>query len=443
MPTFTITDLGSKGEGVGKHEGLILFVEKALPGDVIEAEITKLTPRYGFAKLKRIETPSPDRIEAPCPLVSTCGSCQIQSLAYSAQLRWKEQKVRSAFARIAHLPDASIEPILGMETPFYYRNKAQFPACWVNKKLALGFYKVGSHDIVDVPTCAVQHPAMNLVLSRLRDYFALHPVSVYSEKEHKGLLRHVVMRVSILTGKVLLCLVINGRKFPSIDFLVSWVKASNVLEGVVINIHTQRNNVIMGHECQLVWGKDHLIDTIGTLQFRISPLSFFQVNPTQTKVLYDQVLEAAALTGKETVLDMFSGIGTIALYLASHALKVVGLEEVSQAVEDATFNAALNKCQNVEFLCGDAEIRLKQYTDEGKKADVVVLDPPRKGCEKALLHDIVALAPSRIIYVSCDPATLARDSVELIAGGYQLKTCKLVDLFPHTIHVESVALFIK
>lgn len=443
LSPFLITDLGSKGEGIGKCQGLTLFVENTLPGDIVEAQLIRQTPRYGFAKLVRLNTPSPNRVQAPCAYVGTCGSCQIQSMAYAAQLRWKKEKIEAAFKRISHLPDMQVGAMYAMQDAYFYRNKAQFPVRLHQGKIQIGFYQTGSHEVVDIDACLVQHPALNTVLVALRAYFIAHPVSVYSEKKHKGLLRHIVMRVSWQTGKVLLCLVINGKEFPRWEALVSALEPTGLLEGVVLNRHEEKNNVIMGKESVCVWGQGALVDTLEGLSFRISPTSFYQINPVQTEVLYQRVLQAAQLTGQEIVLDLFSGIGTIALFLAKHAGQVVGIEEVAEAVEDARYNATQNQIQNADFLCGDVYTQLAAYREKNLKADVIVLDPPRKGCERPVIDEILAASPTRIVYVSCDPATLARDSVHILAGGYRLAACEGVDLFPHTVHIETVALFSK
>ncbi len=449
MPQLTITDLGSKGEGIGKQAGLTVFVPGGLPKDEVEVEITKSQPRFSFGNIKSFIAASPDRVTPKCPLVGICGGCQIQAYRYDAQLNWKQQKIKDTFQRIGHLPDVSVEPVLGMKSPYFYRNKAQFPVALIQKKQTIGFYALSSHTLVDVPTCCIQHPSINAVLTQFREYLRRYPVSIYSEKTHKGLLRHVVMRVSVHTGKVLLSFVINGKDLSNSEKIIAFMTdpfenpAVGLIEGIVLNFNSRPGNGIMGPYSRVVWGQGFLTDKIGDLTFRISPLSFFQVNPLQTEVLYQEVLSMSELTKKETVLDVFSGIGSISLYVAAHAKQVWGIEAVSQAVEDAQYNAIENKLTNVEFFSGSAENILPEWVLEGKSADVVILDPPRKGCDRVVLEAVSEISSEKIIYVSCDPATLARDAAILVQKGFEVEKIQPVDLFPHTVHIETVALFRK
>ena len=438
---MTIEDLGNNGEGVGKIEGFTLFVEGAIPGDEVEVRVVKAKKNYGYGKLMQIIKPSLHRIQPPCPYVPRCGGCQIQHIDYGKQLNLKRKKVQSHLERIGGLKDIKVHPTIGMDKPYHYRNKALFPIGMENGEVQIGFFAPRSHRIIDMNQCLIQHPITEKVIELVRDFVKKHSISIYDEKEHTGLLRHILVRTSWHTQEVQVCFVINGTEIPYVDILIQELQQIPHLAGVILSRNTERTNVALGETIEVLWGKECITDYIGELEFRISPLSFFQVNPIQTKVLYDKALEYAGLTGEEIVWDAYCGIGTISLFLAQKAKKVYGVEIVEAAIENAKVNAKLNQIENVEFFVGKAEEVIPQKLRyEGIKADVIVVDPPRKGCDPVLLDTIVDMAPKRIVYVSCDSATLARDLKILMEKGYEVKEVQPVDMFGHTVHVESIIL---
>ena len=446
-----IQDMGSEGEGIGRYEGFTFFVKGALPGDEILAKVMKLKKNYGYARMERIVVTSQDRVEPVCELFGRCGGCQLQHLAYPKQLEYKQKKVKDCLRRIAKIENPPLEEPVGMENPYYYRNKAQFP---VGRKTdgsaAIGFFAGHSHTIVDMNHCYIQEPINHVILQSVRLFLDEFKVSIYDETLHQGLLRHFLTRVGFITGEVMVCLVLNGNEFPYIErfverlrlVLAEQTERAYTLASVCVNVNTERTNVILGSEVLVCFGRPFIFDLIGEVKFRISPLSFFQVNPLQTRRLYDAVLEFADLHGNEVVWDLYCGIGTISLYLAAHAARVFGVEIVPQAIEDARENAVLNGVSNAEFFVGAAEIVLPQMLSGQKEisADVVILDPPRKGCDYALLETVCLLLPEKIVYVSCDPATLARDVAWLSEKGYQMKRGKVFDQFGQSGHVETVVL---
>lgn len=443
--TLSITDLGSSGEGIGKVDGFTLFVKDALIGDTVQAKVIKMKKSYGYGRLMEILSPSPYRTEARCPQARACGGCQIQPLAYENQLIYKENKVRELLERVGKIGEYRMEPIIGMEEPWYYRNKAQFPV-GQNKEgdIVAGFYAGRTHSIVPVDECFIQHPMnrqlMNIVKKWMKDY----KVSPYNEVNHTGLVRHIFTRIGKYTGEIMVCLVINGKRIPAADELVNALKNVSGMTSICLNINQEKSNVILGNTVKCLWGKPYITDKIGDVAYQISPLSFFQVNPVQTQKLYRTALEYAGLTGEETVWDLYCGIGTISLFLAQCAKKVYGVEIVPQAIEDARKNALLNRIENAEFFVGKAEEVLpEQYEKYGVYADVIVVDPPRKGCDEKLLQCMVQMAPKRIVYVSCDPATLARDLHFLEENGYKARKVRCVDMFSHSVHVETVCLLTR
>ena len=441
---MTIHDLGNHGEGVGKVENFTLFVEGAIPGDEIEVRVVKVKKKYGYGKLIKIINPSPYRVEPICPITQKCGGCQIQHIQYEEQLKIKYKKVKDHLERIGGLKNVLIHPVIGMDHPYCYRNKALFPVGMSNGEVQIGFFAPRSHNIMDMDQCYIQHPVTEKVIFLIREFITKYHLSIYDEKEHTGLLRHILVRTSWNTKEVLVCLVINGKKIPYADQLVQYLQQIPHIVGILLSINEERTNVALGEKIQVLWGKDYIVDSIGELQFHISPLSFFQVNPIQTKILYDKALEYAALTGEEVVWDAYCGIGTISLFLAQKAKCVYGVEIVDAAINNAKENAKLNHINNVEFFVGKAEEVIPQkLKEEGIKADVMVVDPPRKGCDSELLKTIVEMSPDRMIYVSCDSATLARDLKYLVEKGYAVKEVQPVDLFPQTMHVETVCLLSK
>ena len=442
LVTLEITDLGSSGEGIGKVDGYTLFVKDALIGDVIEAKIIKTKKNYGYGRLMTILTPSPARVEARCPQARACGGCQIQPLDYAKQLEYKENKVKELLDRVGKVSDYVMEPIIGMEDPWYYRNKAQFPVGTSKEgEIVTGFYAGRTHSIVPVQECFIQHPLNEQLMAIVRQWMNEFNVTAYDETKQTGLVRHIFTRIGKYTGEVMVCLVINGKKIPKPEVLIERLKAVEGMTSICLNINRENTNVILGKTIKCLWGQDYITDKIGDIAYRISPLSFFQVNPIQTQKLYGTALEYAELTGNETVWDLYCGIGTISLFLGKAAKKVCGVEIVPEAIADAKENAKLNGIENADFFVGKAEDVLpEQYDKYGVYADVIVVDPPRKGCDEKLLQCMVEMAPKRIVYVSCDPATLARDLNFLEANGYKVKKVRCTDMFPHSTHVETVCL---
>ena len=442
LVTLEITDLGSSGEGIGKVDGYTLFIKDALIGDVIEAKIIKTKKNYGYGRLMTILTPSPARVEARCPQARACGGCQIQPLDYAKQLEYKENKVKELLDRVGKVSDYVMEPIIGMEDPWYYRNKAQFPVGTSKEgEIVTGFYAGRTHSIVPVQECFIQHPLNEQLMAIVRQWMNEFNVTAYDETKQTGLVRHIFTRIGKYTGEVMVCLVINGKKIPKPEVLIERLKAVEGMTSICLNINRENTNVILGKTIKCLWGQDYITDKIGDIAYRISPLSFFQVNPIQTQKLYGTALEYAELTGNETVWDLYCGIGTISLFLAKAAKKVCGVEIVPEAIADAKENAKLNGIENADFFVGKAEDVLpEQYDKYGVYADVIVVDPPRKGCDEKLLQCMVEMAPKRIVYVSCDPATLARDLNFLEANGYKVKKVRCTDMFPHSTHVETVCL---
>jgi len=441
--TVTIEDIGHKGEGIGKVKGIPLFIQGGLPGDELKVEITKLKKNYGFASLLEIQKPSNKRVIPRCPLAEVCGGCQIMGMNYSEQLNIKTQRVRETLKRIGKI-DAPVNETLGMDEPYHYRNKAQFPIGMDGTTPIMGFFKTGTHEIVNTEHCYIQHPVNDVLTKIVKEYIAKHSVTVYDERSRKGLLRHMISRISNKTGEVMVIFVINGKELPHQEKLIGTLKKEvENLKTVVQNINTKNTNVIFGDQTTTLYGDGFIVDQIKDLSFYISPRSFFQVNPIQTRVLYEKALEYAKLTGDETVFDLYCGIGSISLFLAQKANKVYGIEIVPEAVEDAKKNATLNKLTNTQFILGAAEDAVPKLYEKAITADVVVVDPPRKGCEEKVLETMVKMDPKRIVYVSCNPSTLARDLAYLEEHGYKTQEVQPVDLFPHSAHVEAVALLTK
>lgn len=440
-----ITDLGTSGEGIGKVDGFTVFVKDALIGDVVEAKMMKVKKNYGYGRLMTILTPSLARVEARCPQARACGGCQIQPLAYEKQLEYKENKVRELLERVGQVKDYVMEPIIGMEEPWYYRNKAQFPVgTSKDGEIVTGFYAGRTHSIVPIKECFIQHPLNEEIMAIVRQWMTDYQISAYDETKHSGLIRHIFTRIGKYTGEVMVCLVINGKKIPMQEELVQRLTVIEGMKSICLNINRENTNVILGKDVKCLWGQSYITDTIGDIAYHISPLSFFQVNPIQTQKLYATALEYAGLTGNETVWDLYCGIGTISLFLAKAAKKVYGVEIVPEAIADAKENATLNNIENAEFFVGKAEDVLpQQYAQNGVYADVIVVDPPRKGCDEKLLQCMVEMAPKRIVYVSCDPATLARDLKFLEGHEYKVQKVRCTDMFAHSVHVETVCLLSK
>ena len=438
----TIEDLSEEGTGIGKFEGMTFFIKDAVIGDRVRAKIMKMKKNYGFARLMEVLTPSPDRVEPLCPVARQCGGCQIQAMSYEAQLAFKTRKVESNLKRIGKFEEIPMESIIGMEDPFHYRNKAQFPF-GKNRdgKIITGFYAGRTHSIIENTSCHLGKEVNEEILEKILAWMNAFHVEPYNEATGKGLMRHSLIRCGFRTGEIMVCLVINGRKIPGEEALVDSLKIIPGMTSISLNVNKEKTNVILGREVINLWGRPYIEDYIGEVKYQISPLSFFQVNPVQTERLYGKALEYAGLTGEETVWDLYCGIGTISLFLARKARKVYGVEIIPDAIEDARRNASLNGFTNTEFYVGKAEEVLpEKYEKEGVRADVIVVDPPRKGCDENLLSTMVKMQPERIVYVSCDSATLARDLRYLCDNGYELKRVCPADMFPQTVHVETVVL---
>ena len=442
----TIESMGSAGEGIGKMDGYPLFVKDTFPGDKARVSLTKVKKTYAFARLVELLEPSPDREEPRCAQHRRCGGCQIQGLSYEKQLLYKEEKVREDLKRLGGFIDPPVGPVLGMDEPYRYRNKAQFPFGKDKEgRIVTGFYAGRTHSIVPETDCALGIRENQTILKMILDFLNEHHIEPYDENTGKGLLRHVLIRKGFATGEIMVSLVINGRKFPQIEKLADRLFMIPGMTSLTLNVNQKNTNVILGDEIIPVRGQTYITDKIGDISYRISPLSFYQVNPVQTEKLYRTALEYAGLSGQETVWELYCGIGTISLFLARSAKKVYGVEIVPQAVEDAKHNAELNGISNVEFYLGKAEEVLpEKYEKEDIHADVIVIDPPRKGCDSACLETMLAMAPERIVYVSCDPATFARDLKLLCAdGSYELTKVQPVDMFPQTAGVENVGLLVR
>ncbi len=461
--TIVIEDISEDGAGIGKTEGFTWFVKDTVIGDVVEAKVMKKKKNYGFARLVRVITPSPDRVEPKCAVARACGGCQLQAMDYKAQLRFKERKIYGHLTRIGGVEELALpgevrvgredaagggesvlemEPILGMENPWRYRNKAQFP-CGRNKdgKIVFGFYAGRTHAIIEQNDCVLGIEENGKILEIIGQFMEEFGIEPYDEQGHSGLVRHVLIRKGFKTGEIMVCLVMNGDKLAHGEELVKRLKKVEGMVSVSCNINRERTNVILGEKMVNLFGPGYITDRIGAVTYRISPQSFYQVNPLQTEKLYQTALEYAGLTGEETVWDLYCGIGTISLFLAQKAKKVYGVEIVPAAVEDARENARINGITNAEFYTGRAEAVLpEQYEKNGISADVIVVDPPRKGCDKACLDTIVKMAPERVVYISCDSATLARDVKYLRERGYQVKRVRGIDQFGHCVHTETCVL---
>jgi len=444
MVTLTVEDLGHSGEGVGRWEGFTVFVPGGVPGDQVEVRITEVKKNYARAALRQVAVPSPHRVAARCPAVGECGGCPLQVIAYPEQLRLKRQQVVEALRRLGKLEEVPVHPTLGMDDPWEYRNKAQFPVGFRGGRVIAGFFAPGTHRIVDIDQCHIQHPLGNEIMRTVKELAQRYQIPIYDEVRHQGILRHVLVRVGRHTGEAMAVLVTNGPAFPHGRRLAAdLMERVPAVVSVVENINPERTNVVLGRENRVLAGRDHILDRIGDLVFAISPVSFFQVNPAQTEVLYGKALEYAGLTGAETVLDVYCGIGTISLFLARQAREVIGIEVVPEAIDDARENARRNGIGNARFICGDAAETMPELARKGIRADVIVVDPPRKGCDRPVLEAMAQMGPRRIVYVSCNPASLARDLGILQELGYRTVEVQPVDMFPHTAHVECVALVSK
>lgn len=479
--SLEIIGLTHEGEGVGRVDGFTLFVQGALPGETVRARVMKVKKTYGYARLMEIVEPSADRVEAPCAIYKQCGGCQLQHMDYAAQLRWKRQHVIDSLERIGKLrvagderavagnvdesgsADAAkdggersviVHPTIGMDEPWRYRNKASVPMGMAisdvkggaeglpqpdlnGKHLIGGFYARGSHRIIDMDECLIQHNSNDDIVAKVKAIGRELGITAYNEETGQGILRHVMARVGFVTGEAMIVLITNGSRIPNVEQWITRIREDvRGVKSIVQNVNKRDTNVIFGDVTKVLWGSDVIYDELDGIRFAISARSFYQVNPVQTVALYRKAVEYAALTGSENVIDAYCGIGTISLFLARQAGHVHGVEIVPEAIEDAKRNAALNGIANASFEAGPAEVVIPRWRQEGIVPDVIVVDPPRKGCDEALLDTILAMKPERVVYVSCNPATLARDLRVLEDGGYRTVEVTPVDMFPHTVHVE-------
>ncbi|WP_026569250.1 23S rRNA (uracil(1939)-C(5))-methyltransferase RlmD [Sediminibacillus sp. JSM 1682029] len=438
---LSFQDLTHEGAGVGKVEGYPLFVPYALPGETAKVKVVKVNKNFGFGKLLDIKEVSPERVEPPCDVYVQCGGCQLQHMSYALQLEMKQNQVKNALRKIAHLEDVPVHPVLGMEDPWRYRNKVQIPVGERDGELITGFYQKRSHKIIEgMDRCVIQDEVNDRMVEVVRRMADRLGISAYEEESDKGVLRHIMVRTGQETGETMIVLITRTEELPHQEELVKEIHETYPhVKSIVHNVNKKKTNVIFGKDTKVLWGNEYIYDTIGDIKFAISARSFYQVNPPQTKRLYDTALEYAALTGGETVVDAYCGIGTISLFLAQQAKKVYGVEIVQEAIADAKKNAKLNHIENAEFYVGEAEKVMPWWTAQGLRPDVIVVDPPRKGCDEALLEAMVTMKPERIVYVSCNPSTLARDLRILEDGGYETKQVQPVDMFPQTGHIEAVA----
>ena len=437
-----ITGMTSEGAGVCRVEGTVVFVPGAAPGDRLRVRILKTARTHAFGRVEEVLSPGPGRQEPDCPIARPCGGCVYRHMTYPAELACKQQKVEDALRRIGGFTDLPVRPILGAEEPDRYRNKALLPVGKdADGHAVVGFFARNSHRVVPCRSCLLQPAAFDAIAAAFCQFIDTCGISVYDEATHTGLVRHLYLRRADITQQIMVCAVLNGSHLPHSDAFVQAVRAASPeVAGVLVNVNTARTNVVLGRTCQTLWGTGSITDTLCGLQFRISPLSFYQVNRTQAERLYNKAAAYAALTGEETLLDLYCGAGTIGLSMAAKARRLIGVEIIPEAIENAKENARNNGVENAEFLAADAAQAADMLEKRGEKPDVVVVDPPRKGCDDALLHTIARMAPRRLVYVSCDPATLARDLARLVPLGYIPLEATPVDLFPRTAHVETVVL---
>ncbi|SMC46430.1 23S rRNA (uracil(1939)-C(5))-methyltransferase RlmD [Sporomusa malonica] len=439
-----ITGLGHSGEGVGRYQDFTVFVPQALPGEKVAAVITTVKKTYAVGRLKDVLMPSPHRIIPECGIYNECGGCQLQHLSYQEQLNAKRQQVVDAVTRIGKLPEVKVHPTLGADNPWYYRNKMQFPVGHKNGKVVVGCFTQGSHDIVDTDNCLIQHQINNDIVREVRTVIDELGIETYDEHTGQGIIRHVLGRVGTATGEVMVVLVTATDRLPQRETIIERLKNKIPnLVSIVQNVNTVRTNIIMGNKTVTIWGRDTITDKLGEFSFAISARSFFQVNTTQAEVLYNQAVQYAGLNGAETVIDAYCGTGTITLFLARKAAQVYGIEVVEPAILDARQNAINNNVANVEFIVGDTVDVMPRLYKQGLRPDVIVVDPPRAGCEPKVLETFARMEPKRIVYVSCNPASLARDLAVLSSLGYIAQEIQPVDMFPQTFHVESVAVIEK
>lgn len=448
-----VSGLGFEGEGVAKVEGFPVFIQGALVGEKVKVKIIKVSKNFAFGKLIEVIETSEHRREPVCSIYKRCGGCGLQHLSYEGQLDFKKSRVKDVLERVGKLRVSEnsqavngdggvvLHDTIGMKEPYRYRNKVQLPVGEENGEIKIGFYAQRSHEIIDMNTCHIQDEVGDKVVALTKEWMKKYSIKPYDEKNHKGTVRHIMIRRGFNTNEVMVVLVTRTRELSHKEEFVDLIREN--IEGIISiiqNVNNKKTNVILGEENITLFGENHISDYIRQFKFNISPQSFFQVNPVQTEVLYSKAMEYAGLTGKETVFDAYCGAGTISLFLSQKAKKVYGVEIVEQAIEDARVNAKENNIDNVEFIVGKSEEVIPELIEKGIKADVMVVDPPRKGCEKSLLEAIGKMQPDRIVYVSCDPGTLARDLAILEGEGYRTVEVQPVDMFPQGAHVECCCL---
>jgi len=439
-----IVGIGYEGEGIAKIEGFPIFIEGAIIGEKVKVLIVQAKKSYAYGKLLEVIEASEDRVEPPCKYFKRCGGCTIQHMNYKKQLEFKHERVKDCVSKLGGLSKDLVKFPIGMDVPYRYRNKVQLPVGLVDGKLSIGFYAPRSHNIIDMETCLIQDEVADKVASIVRAWMEKNSIkagSVNGGFNKNGEIRHIVIRRGFTTNEVMVVIVSTKNTLTCKDELIEELKANvDGLKSVILNVNKEATNVILGEKCITLWGEDAITDYIGEFKFNISPKSFFQVNPKQTDILYHKALEYAALTGEETVFDAYCGTGTITLFLSQKAKKVYGVEVIESAIENAKANAKENNIENAEFLIGKAEEIIPNLVAEGVKPEVIVVDPPRKGCDIKLLDSIGEVQPERIVYVSCDPSTLSRDLKILTEKGYEVVEVQPVDMFPQTSHIESVVL---
>lgn len=436
-----ISDIGTKGEGIGKINDFVFFVDGALPGDICLIKILKVNKSYGYGKIIEIRKPSPDRVLSPCPVSDKCGGCSLMHLNYEAQLKLKQKKVKDSLERIGGFKNIEVSPVVPMENLRGYRNKAQVPVRNVKGNLEVGFFAKNSHNLIPVTDCYIQTETSSSILEKIKEYAVLNAIPAYDEENHSGILRHVLIKTGFKTGEIMVVLAVNlkeGKPLKNQDSLIDSLKIVEGMKSIVLNYNSKKNNTILGISSKTLWGSDYISDYLGEMKFKISPLSFYQVNPVQTEKMYKKALEFADIKETDTVIDAYCGIGSISLFLAQKAKKVIGIEIVEDAVKDAEFNAQINNIKNAEFIAGKSEEVIYDLINKEIKADVLVVDPPRKGCDERFLSAVADFMPEKIVYVSCNPDTLARDLKFLGEKGYNIKEVQPFDMFGFSYHVETV-----
>lgn len=436
---LTVKSCTVQGSGVCDYDGMTVFVRGAVTGDRVLAHIIKVKKAYAVGIIKKLIQRSPMRAKNFCPIAEKCGGCCFAHIKYEAELEIKAQQVADNFKRLGKL-DITPAPIIPSPSANRYRNKAQYPVGSDGKFAAIGFYAPMTHRIIDCADCLLQPQEFAKITDIFRDWIREKKISVYNEADGSGIIRHIYIRKAVVTGQIMVCIVANSDSVPHTEALIEQLKEIDGVTSIILNINRDKTNVVLGKECKTLWGSDYITDELCGLKFNLSPLSFYQVNHDGAEILYNKAKEYAALTGTETLVDLYCGTGTIGLTMTKEVKSLIGVEIIPQAIENAKENARLNGIDNAEFICGDASQAAATLLERGVKPDVVVLDPPRKGCDEALINTVAEMSPERVVYVSCDSATLARDCQRFAALGYQTLAATPVDMFPHTAHVETVAL---